>query len=335
MGKGSPRIVARREKVILVAGGAGFVGSHLCKKFLGQGHKVTCVDNFLTGDISNVRALLDDPNFQLLRHDICDPLKWPGPIDEIYNMACAASPSRYQSDPIHTAKTCFQGTLNLLDLAEEKNARILQSSTSEVYGDPEVSLQSEDYLGNVNICGPRACYDEGKRISETLMWEYGTHRGVETRIARIFNTYGPYMHPEDGRVVSNFVVQALQGDDITIYGTGQQTRSFCFISDLVEGLTRLMASGEKMPVNLGNPVEFTMLELAEQVIAKTGSRGSKLAYQPLPQDDPQQRRPDITRAKMILDWAPRVSLSDGLDMTVSWYRDRLIADRDAAAIAGQ
>lgn len=334
IGNKMPRIVARTDKVILVAGGAGFVGSHLCQWFLEEGHKVICVDNFQTGDILNVAPFSENPKFRVINQDISQEFKIPGRVDEIYNMACAASPKRYQADPVHTSKTCFLGALNLLEIAEQKGSRILQSSTSEVYGDPEISLQSEDYFGNVNTCGPRACYDEGKRIAETMFWQYGTHYGVETRIARIFNTYGPKMHPDDGRVVSNFIVQALRGKEITVYGEGLQTRSFCYVSDLVEGLVRLMASDEKMPVNLGNPCEFTMLELAEKVLKKTKS-SVELTYEALPQDDPKQRHPDIRRAKALLDWAPTVSLDDGLGMTIDWFRERLSEDGEATALVGQ
>lgn len=332
--KQMPYIVEQSEKVILVAGGAGFVGSHLCSRFLDDGHRVICVDNFLTGEFSNIALFVENPRFQLIRHDISDAFDIPGPIDEIYNMACAASPKRYQADPIGTSRTCFMGSLNLLDLAKRKGARILQSSTSEVYGDPLVSIQSESYLGNVNTCGPRACYDEGKRAAETLFWEYGAHQNVETRIARIFNTYGPGMHPEDGRVVSNFIVQALRGNQITVYGDGLQTRSFCYISDLIEGLVRLMASSEKMPVNLGNPREFTMLELASKVLKRTHSTVT-LIHEALPQDDPKQRCPDITRAKTLLNWTPQVRLGAGLKKTIEWYRQRLSADEEATALVGQ
>lgn len=262
-----PKQAGDQRKFIIVAGGAGFVGSNLTRRLLDQGHSVLCIDNLLTGDMENVAELTGRPGFRFRRHDIIKPLRVDGQVDEIYNLACPASPPRYQKDPIHTFRTCVDGTLNLLNLAEAKGARILQSSTSEVYGDPEISLQHEGYRGSVNTCGPRACYDEGKRAGETLFWEYGAHRGVETRIARIFNTYGPRMHPDDGRVVSNFIVQALRGEPLTVYGKGMQTRSFCYVDDLVEGLMRLMASSEKMPVNLGNPGEFTMLELAEKVSA--------------------------------------------------------------------
>lgn len=261
-------------------------------------------------------------NFGLKVHNVSNPLSVRGPVDEIYNMACAASPGRYQSEPVHTMMTNVLGARNLLELAKAKGARILQSSTSEVYGDPEISVQNESYRGSVNTCGPRACYDEGKRAAETLFWEYGEHRGVETRIARIFNTYGPHMHPEDGRVVSNFVCQALRGEALTVYGEGRQTRSFCYVDDMVEALVRLMASHEKMPVNLGNPSESTVLELAKLVKSKIKSR-TKVVHLPLPKDDPRQRRPDISRARDVLGWEPKVALSEGLDATISWYALRL------------
>ncbi len=269
---------------------------------------------------------------------ICQHLGlWPklgevdGPVDEIYNLACPASPPRYQKDPIHTFRTCVEGALNLLALAEAKGARILQSSTSEVYGDPEISLQHEGYRGNVNTCGPRACYDEGKRAAETMFWEYGAHRGVETRIARIFNTDGPRMHPDDGRVVSNFIVQALRGQPLTVNGAGLQTRSFCYVDDLIEGLMRLMALSEKMPVNLGNPGEFTMLALAEMVLQKLGS-DLPVTHLPMPQDDPRQRRPDIARAAALLRWAPTIDLDQGLDKTIAWFAHRLKSDRIKGAM---
>jgi UDP-glucuronate decarboxylase len=321
-----PKQAGNQRKFIIVAGGAGFVGSNLTRRLLDLGHSVLCVDNLLTGDMANVAELTNRPGFRFRRHDIIKPLRVEGPVDEIYNLACPASPPRYQKDPIHTFRTCVDGTLNLLNLAEAKGARILQSSTSEVYGDPEISLQHEGYRGSVNTCGPRACYDEGKRAGETLFWEYGAHRGVETRIARIFNTYGPRMHPDDGRVVSNFIVQALRGEALTVYGGGTQTRSFCYVDDLVEGLMRLMASSEKMPVNLGNPGEFTMLELAEKVLIKLGS-DLPITFMPLPQDDPRQRRPDISRAAELLGWAPTLSLDHGLDKTIAWFAQRLKSDQ--------
>jgi UDP-glucuronate decarboxylase len=318
---------------VLVAGGAGFLGSALCKRLLDGGLTVICVDNLLTGDFDNIQPLLANDRFSFVRHDIIKPLQIDGPVHEIYNLACPASPPRYQIDPIHTFRTCVDGTLNLLQLAEAKGARILQSSTSEVYGDPEISLQHEGYRGSVNTCGPRACYDEGKRAGETLFWEFGAHRGVETRIARIFNTYGPQMHPDDGRVVSNFVVQALRGTPLTVYGDGSQTRSFCYVDDLIEGLVRLMASDEKMPVNLGNPGEFTMLTLAEKVLEKTGS-ALPVTFHPLPQDDPRQRRPDIVRAQNILGWSPTVPLDLGLDKTIAWFAQKLKkADKKDALVS--
>jgi UDP-glucuronate decarboxylase len=319
------------KKTVVIAGGAGFLGSALSKRLHKDGASIICVDNLLTGDMANIQSLIGLPRFTFLRHDIIKPLTIDAPVDEIYNLACAASPPRYQIDPIHTFRTCVDGTLNLLQLAETKNARILQSSTSEVYGDPEVPLQNETYRGSVNTCGPRACYDEGKRAGETLFWEYGAHRGVETRIARIFNTYGPNMHPDDGRVVSNFIVQSLRGQPLTIYGDGSQTRSFCYVDDLIEGLIRLMASSEKMPVNLGNPGEFTMLSLAQIVQQKTGST-LPLALRPLPQDDPRQRRPDITRAKEILNWSPTIPLDQGLDRTIAWFTQKLQAEDKKAVL---
>jgi UDP-glucuronate decarboxylase len=310
------------QKVVVVAGGAGFLGSALCARLVSAGQTVICVDNLLSGSSDNIAGLMRHPRFHFLRHDIIGPLAISGPVDEIYNLACPASPPRYQANPIHTFRTCVEGSLNLLALAERKHARILLSSTSEVYGDPDVSVQSEGYRGNVNTVGPRACYDEGKRAAETLFWEYGAHRNVETRIARIFNTYGPQMNPEDGRVVSNFIVQALRGQPLTVYGDGSQTRSFCFVDDMIEGLIRLMASSEKMPVNLGNPGEFTMLELAELVQAKVGRR-TKISFRPLPQDDPRQRRPDISRARSTLGWFPTVTLERGLDWTIPWFAQRV------------
>lgn len=319
------------ERVVLVAGGAGFLGSALCERMLNAGHNVICVDNLISGDIANIAPFISNPGFRFIQQDILSAPKIAGPIHEIYNMACPASPPRYQRDPIHTIRTCFEGSKNLLDLAAQKGARILLSSTSEVYGDPEISLQHEGYRGNVNTVGPRACYDEGKRAAETLFWEYGAHQGVETRIARIFNTYGPRMHPEDGRVVSNFVVQALRGEPLTLYGDGSQTRSFCYVDDLVEGLIRLMASDEKMPVNLGNPDEFTMLELVETVLATIGTQGV-ITFYPLPQDDPRQRCPDITRARELLDWQPRISLAEGLQPTVDWFANRLKTDQRQEAM---
>lgn len=310
------------QKIVIVAGGAGFLGTALCTRLIAAGHSVVCVDNLLTGASDNIATLMRHPRFRFVRQDIITPLAISGPVDEIYNLACPASPPRYQENPIHTFRTSIDGSLNLLSLAERKGARILLTSTSEVYGDPEQSPQAESYRGCVNTVGPRACYDEGKRAAETLFWEFGAHRGLETRIARIFNTYGPQMNPEDGRVVSNFIVQALRGEPLTVYGDGSQTRSFCYVDDMIEGLIRLMDSDEKMPVNLGNPGEFTMLELAEQVQTKVG-RHTPITFRPLPQDDPRQRCPDITRAREILSWAPTVPLDRGLDRTIAWFAQRV------------
>ncbi|WP_370584756.1 UDP-glucuronic acid decarboxylase family protein [Paracoccus sp. IB05] len=310
---------------MLVAGGAGFLGSALCGRLLDEGNRVICVDNLLSGDLSNIADYMQHPRICFVLQDIINPLTIAGPVDEIYNMACPASPPRYQRDPIHTIRTCFEGSMTLLRLAAEKGARILLSSTSEIYGDPEITLQHERYRGNVNTVGPRACYDEGKRAAETLFWEYGAHLGAETRIARIFNTYGPRMHPDDGRVVSNFVVQALRGQPLTIYGDGAQTRSFCYVDDMVDGLMRLMASDEKMPVNLGNPGEFTMLELAQTVRDALG-KPVEITFRPLPQDDPRQRCPDIARARDLLGWAPKMSLAQGLKPTIGWFTARVQAE---------
>lgn len=306
---------AFRTRTVLVAGGAGFLGSHLCEALLAQGHRVICLDNLMTGRLANLSGLLGHPAFSFIEADVIQPPRIEGPLDEIYNLACPASPPQYQRDPIHTFRTCVIGTMNLLDLAREKRARLLQASTSEVYGDPEVSPQAEGYRGAVNTCGPRACYDEGKRAAETLCWEYGTHQGVTTRIARIFNTYGPRMCPEDGRVVSNFIMQALTGADVTVYGAGTHTRSLCYVSDLVDGLIRLMASDVATPVNLGNPCEFTVREIAGMVLAMTDS-ASRLVHLPLPVDDPRQRRPDIGRAMTLLGWQPTVPLAEGLARTI-------------------
>lgn len=328
------RVTPTGEKVIVVAGGAGFLGAALCERLLDKGHTVICIDNLLSSDTTNIAPFFSDPKFRFLRKDIITGPTIPGPVDEIYNLACPASPPRYQRDPIHTMRTSFDGSIALLDLAVEKNARILLASTSETYGDPELSPQPESYRGNVNTVGPRACYDEGKRIAETLFWEYRDKNGVDTRIARIFNTYGPGMAHDDGRVVSNFVVQALQDRPLTIYGDGSQTRSFCYVDDLVEGLMRLMASDEPMPVNLGNPEEFTILELVEKVGATLG-RDLDVTFRPLPGDDPRQRRPDISRAKEILAWQPRVKLADGLEPTVSWFARRLeiISEREGIRVS--
>jgi UDP-glucuronate decarboxylase len=318
--------------VILVPGGAGFLGSHLCTRLIGEGHQVICLDNLSTGRRQNVAHLMATNRFSLIEHDVINPIDIAGPVDAIYNMACPASPPKYQADPVQTFRTSVDGARNLLDLARQKGARILQASTSEVYGDPAFSPQPESYWGSVNSYGPRACYDEGKRGAETLFFDYAAQYGVDTRIARIFNTYGPRMTPQDGRVVSNFVMQALLRQDITIYGSGKQTRSFCYVDDLVDGLMRLMGTNAdfKGPVNLGNPSEFTMLELADLVLAKTQSP-SKLVYRDAPTDDPRQRRPDITRAKTLLGWQPVVALDQGLDHMISHFADELGYDRAQAA----
>lgn len=311
-----------KPKTILVAGGAGFLGSHLCARFLNEGHRVICLDNFSTGKRENIVPFIGSPAFTLVIQDVTSPFMVRGDLHEIYNMACPASPRSYQENPIHTMMTNVIGAKNLLDLARLKGARILQSSTSEVYGDPEVAVQDEAYRGCVNTCGPRACYDEGKRMAETLFWEYHSLFRVQTRIARIFNTYGPRMHPHDGRVVSNFIRQSLSGEDLTVYGNGLQTRSFCYVSDMIEGLVRLMASDETMPVNIGNPDEFTINRLAQIVQRKTGTR-SRIVYLDLPKDDPRQRRPDITRAKTILGWEPKIDLSQGLNPMIDWFEAEL------------
>ncbi|MBL4690522.1 MAG: SDR family oxidoreductase [Rhodospirillales bacterium] len=308
------------RKKILVTGGAGFVGSHLCSRLIADGHDVLCVDNFYTGNRDNIIDLIDNPHFELMRHDVTFPLYVE--VDEIYNLACPASPIHYQLDPVQTTKTSVHGAINMLGLAKRTQAKILQASTSEVYGDPEVHPQTEDYLGNVNPIGPRGCYDEGKRCAETLFFDYHRQYGLKIRVARIFNTYGPRMHPDDGRVVSNFIVQALGGKPITIYGDGSQTRSFCYVSDLVDGLVALMEADVTGPVNLGNPCEMTIRELAEQVIAMTGSK-SALVEKPLPGDDPTQRCPDITRAIAQLGWNPAVALEDGLEKTIGYFKDTL------------
>ncbi|TNE61453.1 MAG: SDR family oxidoreductase [Alphaproteobacteria bacterium] len=309
---------------VLITGGAGFLGSHLSERLLAEGHEVLCVDNFYTGTRRNVAHLLDHPNFELMRHDVTFPLYVE--VDEIYNLACPASPIHYQRDPVQTTKTSVHGAINMLGLAKRVGAKIFQASTSEVYGDPNIHPQHEEYWGNVNPIGPRSCYDEGKRCAETLFFDYYRQHNLRIKVARIFNTYGPRMHPNDGRVVSNFVVQALQNQPITIYGEGQQTRSFCYQSDLIEGFVRLMASGDHVtgPINLGNPGEFTIRELAEKVIELTGS-ASRLEFKPLPADDPQQRRPDLTRAKAELDWQPTVPLAEGLKPTIEYF-DKLLSE---------
>jgi len=306
---------------ILITGGAGFLGSHLSERLLNEGHEVLCLDNFFTGFKRNVAHLLPNPNFELIRHDVIDPFKFE--VDQIYNLACPASPPHYQHNPIKTTKTSVMGAINSLGLAKRVNARVFQASTSEVYGDPAVHPQTEDYWGNVNPIGIRSCYDEGKRVAETLFFDYHRQNGVDIRIVRIFNTYGPRMNPDDGRVVSNFIAQALRGEDITIYGDGTQTRSFCYVDDLIEGFCRLMNQDQVTgPINIGNPNEFTMLELAEKVIAKVGG-STKLTFHPLPGDDPKQRQPDITLAKKHLDWQPTISLDEGLDRTIAYFRELL------------
>ena len=306
-------------KKILVTGGAGFLGSHLCERLLKDGHDVLCVDNFFTGSKQNIAHLMTNHYFEVMRHDVTFPLYVE--VDEIYNLACPASPVHYQFDPVQTTKTSVHGAINMLGLAKRLKARIFQASTSEVYGDPEVHPQTEDYWGRVNPVGIRSCYDEGKRCAETLFFDYYRQHNLEIKVARIFNTYGPRMHPNDGRVVSNFIVQALKGHDITIYGTGQQTRSFCYVDDLIDGFVRIMDSpaGFTGPVNLGNPGEFTMLKLAELVIKLTGT-SSKIVFAPLPQDDPRQRQPDISMARKFLDWEPTVALEQGLEKTIEYFR---------------
>jgi UDP-glucuronate decarboxylase len=307
---------------VLVTGGAGFLGSHLCERLLTEGYEVLCLDNFFTGQKQNIAHLLDNPYFELVRHDVTFP--YYAEVDQIFNLACPASPVHYQFDPVQTTKTSVHGAINMLGLAKRTKARILQASTSEVYGDPEVHPQTEDYWGRVNPIGIRSCYDEGKRCAETLFFDYHRQNEVDIRVVRIFNTYGPRMHPNDGRVVSNFIVQALQGRDITIFGTGAQTRSFCFVDDLIEAMVRMMnQDGFVGPVNIGNPGEFTMLELAELVLRLTGSK-SKLVFQPLPQDDPKQRRPNISLANEKLGgWKPTISLEEGLKRTITYFQETL------------
>jgi UDP-glucuronate decarboxylase len=320
------------RKTILVAGGAGFLGSHLCDRLMAEGHSVICIDNFLTGQRQNVDRWIGHPCFDLKRHDVTDPLYVE--VDEIYNLACPASPIHYQHDPVLTTKTSVLGAINMLGLAKRLRCRVLQASTSEVYGDPSAHPQPESYWGNVNPIGPRACYDEGKRCAETLFFDYRRQHNVDIKVARIFNTYGPRMHPSDGRVVSNFIVQALNGDPITIYGDGSQTRSFCYVDDLIEGLVRLMGSPAGMtgPINLGNPDEFTIGELAELVIDMTGS-SSELIHLPLPENDPRQRRPDIALAREHLAWRPTVPLREGLGRTIDYFDALLTAGGVVAAAA--
>jgi UDP-glucuronate decarboxylase len=311
------------RKRVLVTGGAGFLGSHLCDRLLREGHEVISADNYFTGSESNLQHLAGSPGFQALRHDVTLPLR--AEVDEIYNLACPASPIHYQFDPVQTVRTNVMGAINMLDLAKDLGVKILQTSTSEVYGDPDVHPQTESYRGNVNPIGPRACYDEGKRCAETLFFDYHRQHKVAIKVVRIFNTYGPRMHPNDGRVVSNFIVQALTGQDITLYGDGSQTRAFCYVEDMVDGLVRMMDSpiGVTGPINLGCPGEIPMRTLAEMIISMTGSR-SKLAFRPLPQDDPRQRQPDITKARQLLGWRPFVRLEDGLRQTIGYF-DQLLA----------
>jgi UDP-glucuronate decarboxylase len=310
------------RKRVMVTGGAGFIGSHLCERLLANGNDVLCVDNFFTGTKENVAPLLTNPNFELLRHDVTFPLYVE--VDEIYNLACPASPIHYQFDPVQTTKTSVHGAINMLGLAKRCKAKILQASTSEVYGDPEIHPQPETYWGRVNPVGIRSCYDEGKRCAETLFFDYWRQHRLRIKVVRIFNTYGPRMHPNDGRVVSNFIIQALKGEDITIYGDGKQSRSFCYVDDLVDGLIRMMASDDDVtgPINIGNTSEFTMLELAEKVVALTSSR-SKIRNMPLPQDDPRQRQPDIGLARKFLGWAPNVPLQMGLERTIAYFQTQL------------
>jgi UDP-glucuronate decarboxylase len=303
----------------LVTGGSGFLGSHLCERLLADGHEVICADNFYTGTRANIAHLQAHPRFDLLRHDVTFPLYVE--VDEIYNLACPASPIHYQHDPVQTTKTSVHGAINLLGLAKRLRCRILQASTSEVYGDPEVHPQTEEYWGRVNPIGVRSCYDEGKRCAETLFFDYWRQHRLQIKVLRIFNTYGPRMHPNDGRVVSNFIMQALKGEPLTLFGDGSQTRSFCFVDDMIEAFVRMMRTGEEVtgPINVGNPTEFSMRELAERVLEQTGSR-SRIEYRPLPQDDPRQRRPDIARARHALDWEPKVALEDGLRATIDFFR---------------
>ena len=306
---------------ILVTGGAGFLGSHICERLLSAGEEVICMDNYFTGRKDNILHLMDNKRFELVRHDVVDPFKFE--VDQIYNMACPASPVHYQYNPIKTTKTSVVGAINCLGLAKRTNARILQASTSEIYGDPSIHPQPEEYWGNVHTLGPRACYDEGKRVAETLFMDYNRQNGVDTRIVRIFNTYGPRMLPDDGRVVSNFIVQALKGEDLTIYGDGLQTRSFCYVDDLVEAILRTMSQVEtNLPINIGNPGEFTMIELAKKVIQLTNT-SSKLIHEDLPMDDPKQRQPDIKKAKEVLEWEPKIDLETGLTKTIDYFKSQI------------
>lgn len=316
------------SKRVLVTGGAGFLGSYICERLVAQGCEVLCVDNYFTGRRANIAHLLAEPNFELMRHDVTFPLYVE--VDEIYNMACPASPVHYQFDPVHTTKTSVHGAINMLGLAKRVKAKILQASTSEVYGDPSVHPQREEYWGNVNPIGPRSCYDEGKRCAETLFFDYKRQFDLRIKVARIFNTYGPRMHPDDGRVVSNFIVQALRGDPITIYGEGLQTRSFCYVTDLIDGLMGLMGTPDDVtgPINIGNPGEFTIMELARKVLDLTGSK-SKLVYRPLPENDPMQRQPDISRAKAVMGWEPTIQLEQGLGHTIAYF-DALLSSNALA-----
>ena len=310
------------KKRILVTGGSGFLGSHLCERLLKEGHDVLCVDNFFTGSKENIAHLIENPYFELLRHDVTFPLYVE--VDEIYNLACPASPVHYQFDPVQTTKTSVIGAINMLGLAKRTKAKILQASTSEIYGDPEVHPQPENYKGAVSTIGPRACYDEGKRCAETLFFDYKRQHSVDIKVVRIFNTYGTRMHPNDGRVVSNFIVQALKNEDITIYGDGSQSRSFCYVDDLIEGMIAMMQSTQSGPINLGNPHEFTMLELAQKVLILTNSK-SKIIYKELPQDDPKQRQPDITLAKKELGWEPKIGIEEGLQKTIEYFKRKINA----------
>jgi len=320
------------QKRVLVTGGAGFLGSHLCERLLSDGHDVLCVDNYFTGRKDNIKHLLPNPRFEALRHDITFRLYVE--VDEIYNLACPASPVHYQHDPVQTTKVSVLGSINMLGLAKRVGARILQASTSEVYGDPTVHPQTEDYRGNVNALGPRACYDEGKRCAETLFFDYARQHRVKIRVVRIFNTYGPRLHPSDGRVVSNFIIQALRNEDLTVYGDGSQTRAFCYVDDLIEGFLAMMAAGDDVtgPINLGNPHEISVRELADRVIVLTDSR-SRIMHAPLPRDDPTQRCPDITRAQRVIGWEPEISLDEGLQRTIAFFRN-LVAERAALAGSG-
>lgn len=310
------------RKRVMVTGGAGFLGSHLCERLLNEGCDVLCLDNFYSGTKDNVHHLIGNPRFELIRHDVTLPLYIE--VDEIYNLACPASPIHYQRDPVQTTKTSVHGAINMLGLAKRTKAKIFQASTSEVYGDPEIHPQPESYWGRVNPIGIRSCYDEGKRCAETLFFDYWRQHDLEIKVVRIFNTYGPRMHPNDGRVVSNFIVQALRGEDITIYGDGMQTRSFCYVDDLIEGFVRMMGTTKSVtgPINLGNPGEFTIKELAETVLKMVGGK-SMLVFKPLPSDDPKQRQPDISQAKAVLDWEPRVNLQDGLEKTIDYFRKQI------------